>query len=770
MDPSQMMFPMWGPPPPAAMPPPSEDPTAAPTAQPFLPPPNRGWKRKNPAGGGAYQPPALGDLQVQNRAKARRWFKNNSGGGNPNANNTRKYFFPKNKNNKAAAPRNTTSFIIRAKRAGGIASLVSPCPVTPAVLPTPRLSPSREGLADMAQAQWGVDGYGSMKGLIRLRSSPQPAAAASDDDDEGNSSGSDVEEHVEVERRLDHDLSRFEMVYPGRGEDAGGYVFEDDDEYDQDAHVARLEEENLTLKERLFLMEQEVGDMRRRLEALEARFSLCDGAGGGENAVEDAPPRNVADRVHAGSEYSSEGGAERVDVASEKSEGQIAAEQGEAGLEKTGEQDAVGLEKIGKDGAEEQVVVGSEKAGKIDTEDQGAPCSKMTGEHDAELQVAAGIRKTGGHEVEMVDLELEKKMDGSGQCSPADLVFLARGGAAAAAAAAMDTPTAKVAWNANYGVVSSGDRRLAFSRQLSSNATANTPRLARSDSSITMPMPPLYQGPKPSRKLLRLATASRPMRRLALLLALNVAYSATELAIGLFTGRVGLVSDAFHLTFGCGLLTFSLFAMAASRTKPDNMYTYGYKRLEVLAAFTNAVFLLFLSFSLAVEALHAFMQDESEHKHYLIVSAVTNLSVNLLGVWFFRSYARVNIVYRNAEDMNYHSVCLHVLADSIRRYMRAPLLAGLILASWFLSLGIENAEVLCLGIVSVAVFMLVLPLFKAAGNILLQIAPGNVPPSAFAKCSRQVKSGADDQAVLEYAHGLYQDLGIQDLTVQTDES
>jgi zinc transporter 5/7 len=108
----------------------------------------------------------------------------------------------------------------------------------------------------------------------------------------------------------------------------------------------------------------------------------------------------------------------------------------------------------------------------------------------------------------------------------------------------MDTPTAKAAWNANYGVVSSGDRRLAFSRQLSSNSA--TPRLARSDSSIAMPMPmpiPIpapYQGPKPSKKLLRLATASRPMRRLALLLALNVAYSATELAIGLFTGRVGM--------------------------------------------------------------------------------------------------------------------------------------------------------------------------------------------------------------------------------------
>lgn len=79
-----------------------------------------------------------------------------------------------------------------------------------------------------------------------------------------------------------------------------------------------------------------------------------------------------------------------------------------------------------------------------------------------------------------------------------------------------------------------------------------------------------------------------------MLISLNVAYSTAELCIGLLTGRVGLVSDAFHLTFGCGLLTFSLLAMAASRGKPDGIYTYGYKRLEVLSAFTNATAVSFV--------------------------------------------------------------------------------------------------------------------------------------------------------------------------------
>ncbi|KAH9625523.1 hypothetical protein KSS87_012124 [Heliosperma pusillum] len=193
--------------------------------------------------------------------------------------------------------------------------------------------------------------------------------------------------------------------------------------------------------------------------------------------------------------------------------------------------------------------------------------------------------------------------------------------------------------------------------------------------------------------------------------------------------------------------------------------------------------------------------------HYLIVSAVTNLVVNLVGVWFFRNYARINlgyfmsvcvcvlalggskVAYRNAEDMNYHSVCLHVIADSIRS-------AGLVLASWLLALGIQNAEVLCLGLVSVTVFMLVMPLFKAAGGVLLQMAPPNVSSSAMSKCYRQiaaledvselsevrlwelvpghvvgslslqVKSGIDDKPVLHYVHGLYHELGVQDLTVE----
>lgn len=204
--------------------------------------------------GGGYKPPTLNELQHQNRIRARKFYPNKkkySGSGSNNKNRFAPY-----------APRNTTSFIIRAKKSGGIASLVSPCPVTPAVLPTPIFSPSREVLGDMAKEEWGVDGYGSMKGLIRLRNE-----ADGDEEEEVGSSESDVEEHVEVERRLDHDLSRFEMIYPNYGMDYNNVLENRVD--DQDSHIAQLEDENLILKERLFLMEREFDDLRRRLQYLE---------------------------------------------------------------------------------------------------------------------------------------------------------------------------------------------------------------------------------------------------------------------------------------------------------------------------------------------------------------------------------------------------------------------------------------------------------------------------------------------------------------------
>ncbi|KAK1435199.1 hypothetical protein QVD17_00960 [Tagetes erecta] len=224
------------------------------------------------------------ELQQHNRLKPRRYI------------SKKKY----NHTSKSApfAPRNTTSFLIRAKKAGGITSLVSPCPVTPAVLPTPNFSPSREVLVDMAKEEWGVDGYGSMKGLIRLRSPGNES-----NDENSGSSESDVEEHLDVERRLDHDLSRFEMIYPnydatctGTGSDHNVLENRVDD---QDTHIARLEESNLMLKNRLYMIEREFSKLKTRLQGLEMQKQRVHGFG--EEVVENESENDSVSRRYGGS-------------------------------------------------------------------------------------------------------------------------------------------------------------------------------------------------------------------------------------------------------------------------------------------------------------------------------------------------------------------------------------------------------------------------------------------------------------------------------------
>lgn len=236
----------------------------------------------------SYQPPTLHELQSQNRVKARKFYPNKKF-------NTR--FAP-------YAPRNTTSYLIRAKKAGGIASLVSPYPVTPSVLPTPILSPTREVLGDMAKEEWGVDGYGSMKGLIRLRSPGHEADVHYDEEEEDGGSSDSDHEHVEMERRLDHDLSRFEMIYPNYGAEHNNVLENRVD--DQDSHIAQLEEENLILKERIFLMERELGDLRRRMLSLERQ----------NQAVEDVNEEVVEN----GSDNDSEGGSDVPDMGIDNNE------------------------------------------------------------------------------------------------------------------------------------------------------------------------------------------------------------------------------------------------------------------------------------------------------------------------------------------------------------------------------------------------------------------------------------------------------------------
>ena len=226
---------------------------------------------------------------------------------------------------------------------------------------------------------------------------------------------------------------------------------------------------------------------------------------------------------------------------------------------------------------------------------------------------------------------------------------------------------------------------------------------------------------KATQALARWLWLTRDGRKLIVFITMNVCYFTVELAWGLYTARIGLISDAFHLSFGCCVLTVSLYAIAHSRRSPDLLYSYGYGRMEVLAGFTNACFLMFMAFSLLVEALHSVIEENPQHPPYLLGSAITNCSINLIGVVFFRRYARATVAYRCAQDMNLHGIFLHMVSDSMR--------SGCVIFATWLRYGAgvgHHAEAITNLACAVAICTLVMPLFKSTSRVLLQSTPEEV--------------------------------------------
>src|SRR5438874_8975992 len=98
------------------------------------------------------------------------------------------------------------------------------------------------------------------------------------------------------------------------------------------------------------------------------------------------------------------------------------------------------------------------------------------------------------------------------------------------------------------------------------------------------------------------ATASRSRQRLTWVLLLTAVYMLAEAAGGWWTGSLALFADAGHMLADVAALTFALIAVWFGARPATPGKTFGYHRLEILAAFINGVALVIIAFFIFYEA------------------------------------------------------------------------------------------------------------------------------------------------------------------------
>src|SRR5574338_1471018 len=100
----------------------------------------------------------------------------------------------------------------------------------------------------------------------------------------------------------------------------------------------------------------------------------------------------------------------------------------------------------------------------------------------------------------------------------------------------------------------------------------------------------------------KLTAAGKNKKRLGVVLALTTAYLVAEVVGGLLTHSLALLADAGHMLTDVAGLGLALLAIRFAEKPASPERTYGYYRVEILAALTNAVVLILISLYILYEA------------------------------------------------------------------------------------------------------------------------------------------------------------------------
>ncbi len=144
-------------------------------------------------------------------------------------------------------------------------------------------------------------------------------------------------------------------------------------------------------------------------------------------------------------------------------------------------------------------------------------------------------------------------------------------------------------------------------------------------------------------------------RRLRVAFVITALILVAEVAGGILTRSLALLSDAGHVFTDLFALGISAYALSLSRVPPDSARTYGYHRAEVFAALANGIGLVAICVWIVAEAVKRFQAPVAVDSGPMTVVALVGLAANIAIVLLLRGHA--------GENLNARSALMHVIGD-----------------------------------------------------------------------------------------------------------
>lgn len=221
------------------------------------------------------------------------------------------------------------------------------------------------------------------------------------------------------------------------------------------------------------------------------------------------------------------------------------------------------------------------------------------------------------------------------------------------------------------------------------------------------------------------------MKRLVWAFAVIVIFMVVEFVGGFISGSLALLADATHMLTDAVALGLAASAHHVSGRPPDLRHPFGYRRAQVVAAFTNGVLLAGLLLLIAIEAVkRAFFTPVEVQATTMLWVAVAGLVANAVAFWVLHS--------AHTEDLNVRGALLHVVNDLLAS------VAAIVAAVVIMTTGWMQIDPILSLVVAALIGRSAWKLIREAGHILLQGAPSDIDAGALAEGVKAAAAHVED--------------------------
>ena len=214
----------------------------------------------------------------------------------------------------------------------------------------------------------------------------------------------------------------------------------------------------------------------------------------------------------------------------------------------------------------------------------------------------------------------------------------------------------------------------------------------------------------------RLAT---DRRALTVALVLVAALMAGEVAAGMIGHSLALLADAGHMLTDAAALAFAVVASAMAARPAAGRWTFGYSRLEILAAQANGITLGLIALWIVWSAVHRLVDPRDVRGGLVLVVALGGAVVSLV--------ASAVLARASRESLNVRGAFLHIATD-VAAFGAAALAGGLILAT-----GWNRFDPIASLVVAALMLWSSIQLLRESTAIFLERAPSDADPESIGR-------------------------------------